>query len=50
MDEGEVHDIGRHRELLERCDIYSGLWHRQHAHLANATADEKLLTRDAHVA
>jgi subfamily B ATP-binding cassette protein HlyB/CyaB len=50
LDEGEVHDIGKHRELLERCDIYSGLWHRQHAHLANATADEKLLTRGAHVA
>ena len=29
LDRGEVHDIGRHRELLERCDIYAGLWHTQ---------------------
>ena len=29
LDRGRVYDIGRHDELLERCDIYRGLWHRQ---------------------
>ena len=36
LDQGEVHDIGKHHELLERCDIYSGLWYHQHAHAAEA--------------
>jgi ATP-binding cassette, subfamily B, bacterial HlyB/CyaB len=33
LDQGEVHDIGRHDELLERNEIYSSLWHRQNSHL-----------------
>jgi len=33
LDRGRVYDIGRHDELLERCDIYRGLWHRQNPHL-----------------
>jgi ATP-binding cassette subfamily B protein len=33
MERGKVYDIGRHEELLERCDIYGGLWHQQHRHL-----------------
>ena len=36
LDKGAVHDIGRHDELLERCDIYSGLWHQQNGHVAEA--------------
>jgi subfamily B ATP-binding cassette protein HlyB/CyaB len=35
LDRGEVVDIGRHNELLDRCDIYSSLWYHQ-----NPTADE----------
>jgi ATP-binding cassette subfamily B protein len=31
-----VHDFGRHDELLERCDIYSDLWHQQNQHVTNA--------------
>ncbi|MBV9218581.1 MAG: peptidase domain-containing ABC transporter, partial [Methylobacteriaceae bacterium] len=34
LERGEVHDIGRHQELLERCDIYSGLWYQQNRHVA----------------
>ncbi len=34
LDAGEVHDIGRHPDLLERCDIYAGLWARQNQHAA----------------
>jgi ATP-binding cassette, subfamily B, bacterial HlyB/CyaB len=33
LERGAVYDIGTHDELLERCDIYAGLWHLQHRHL-----------------
>jgi ATP-binding cassette subfamily B protein len=33
LERGQVYDIGRHNELLERCDIYRGLWHQQNQHL-----------------
>ena len=33
LERGSVYDIGRHEQLLERCDIYSHLWHQQHRHL-----------------
>jgi len=32
LERGRVRDIGRHAELLERCDIYRGLWHQQATH------------------
>lgn len=33
LERGRVYDIGRHDELIERCDIYSSLWHQQNRHL-----------------
>ena len=33
LERGRVHDIGRHCELLQRCDIYSNLWHQQTQHV-----------------
>jgi ATP-binding cassette, subfamily B, bacterial HlyB/CyaB len=33
LERGRVYDIGRHDELLTRCDIYRGLWHQQNQHL-----------------
>ena len=33
LERGRVYDTGRHNELLERCDIYRGLWHQQNQHL-----------------
>jgi ATP-binding cassette subfamily B protein len=33
LERGEVQDIGRHDELLARCDIYSDLWHQQTRHV-----------------
>jgi subfamily B ATP-binding cassette protein HlyB/CyaB len=33
LDRGAVNDIGKHEELLERNDIYSGLWHQQNSHV-----------------
>ena len=49
LDRGEVQDIGRHHELLERCDIYSGLWQRQAASL-EPPAQPGRLTQGSHVA
>src|SRR6516162_3092609 len=36
LNRGEVHDIGRHEELLERNEIYSSLWHQQNGHLLSS--------------
>jgi ATP-binding cassette, subfamily B, bacterial HlyB/CyaB len=36
LNQGEVHDIGRHDELLERNEIYSSLWHQQNSHLVSS--------------
>jgi ATP-binding cassette, subfamily B, bacterial HlyB/CyaB len=33
LERGRVYDAGRHAELLERCDIYRGLWYQQNQHL-----------------
>jgi ATP-binding cassette subfamily B protein len=33
MEKGEVYDIGRHEELLHRCDIYKHMWHQQNRHV-----------------
>jgi ATP-binding cassette subfamily B protein len=33
LERGRVYDIGRHDELIERCDVYRGLWHQQNQHL-----------------
>jgi len=33
LERGGVQDIGRHEELLTRCDIYSNLWHQQTSHV-----------------
>src|SRR6266852_4206536 len=33
LERGRVHDIGRHAELLERCEIYGNLWHQQTQHV-----------------
>ena len=33
LERGKIYDNGPHSELIERCDIYSNLWHQQHQHL-----------------
>ena len=35
LERGRLYDSGSHDELLERCDIYRGLWHQQNHHLQN---------------
>jgi ATP-binding cassette subfamily B protein len=33
LERGHVADMGRHEELLDRCAIYTDLWHTQNRHL-----------------
>jgi subfamily B ATP-binding cassette protein HlyB/CyaB len=33
MERGRLYDVGRHQELVERCDIYKSLWYQQNRHL-----------------
>ena len=32
MEKGRVYDVGRHEELLHRCDIYRHMWYTQNKH------------------
>lgn len=50
LDRGEVQDIGRHVDLIERSDLYSGLWRRQTAPLHRPAARHDSLPRSSHVA
>ncbi|MBX5471403.1 MAG: peptidase domain-containing ABC transporter, partial [Acetobacteraceae bacterium] len=36
LERGQVADIGKHDELVERCAIYRQLWLQQHRHMQNA--------------
>lgn len=36
LERGEVADIGKHDELVERCAVYRQLWLQQHRHMQNA--------------
>jgi ATP-binding cassette, subfamily B, bacterial HlyB/CyaB len=36
LESGQVADVGRHEELLDRCDIYSNLWHQQTSYVIAA--------------
>ena len=43
LERGKVYDIGTHEELLDRCDIYSGLWHQQHRHLITRPTTHEII-------
>jgi ATP-binding cassette, subfamily B, bacterial HlyB/CyaB len=45
LERGRVQDIGRHEELLERCEIYGNLWHQQTSHVAAKAARPRLSFR-----
>ncbi|HTZ35984.1 MAG TPA: peptidase domain-containing ABC transporter, partial [Stellaceae bacterium] len=47
LERGRVYDIGTHTELVERCDIYSNLWHQQHQHLLPRPSHEVISFRPA---
>jgi ATP-binding cassette subfamily B protein len=41
LERGRVHDIGRHSELLARCDIYADLWYEQTRNVVASGGREK---------
>jgi len=43
LERGQVHDIGKHQELLARCDIYSDLWHQQTRNVLSTVARKPAL-------
>jgi ATP-binding cassette subfamily B protein len=43
LERGAVYDIGTHEQLLERCDIYAGLWHLQHRHLHSRPTSHEII-------
>ena len=43
LERGQVHDIGKHQELLARCDIYSDLWHQQTRNVLSSVARKPAL-------
>jgi len=50
LERGKVYDVGTHSELVERCDIYSNLWHQQHQHLLPRQSHEVISFRPANTA
>jgi ATP-binding cassette, subfamily B, bacterial HlyB/CyaB len=38
LERGRVEDLGRHHELLERCEIYKSLWYQQNRYVATGDA------------
>jgi subfamily B ATP-binding cassette protein HlyB/CyaB len=47
LERGRVYDIGPHAALVERCDIYSNLWHQQNQHLLPRPVHEVISFRPA---
>ncbi|MCL2716373.1 MAG: peptidase domain-containing ABC transporter [Alphaproteobacteria bacterium] len=46
LNRGAIHDIGRHEQLLERNDIYRGLWYQQNQHaIASARRSPTLVSK-----
>jgi ATP-binding cassette, subfamily B, bacterial HlyB/CyaB len=47
LERGKVYDVGPHSDLVERCDIYSNLWHQQHQHIIPRPSHEVISFRPA---
>jgi ATP-binding cassette subfamily B protein len=43
LERGKFYDIGRHEELLQRCDLYKHMWYQQNRHLDPRAADMPLV-------
>ena len=45
MEQGRAYDIGRHEDLLHRCDIYKHMWHQQNRHIETSSHVRPLVAR-----
>jgi ATP-binding cassette subfamily B protein len=43
LERGKFYDLGKHEELLQRCDIYKHMWYQQNRHLDPGENNVKLL-------
>ncbi|MCW2240809.1 peptidase domain-containing ABC transporter [Azospirillum canadense] len=41
MERGKLYDMGKHDELLQRCDVYRHLWFQQNRHLSPGSTHER---------
>lgn len=41
MERGKLYDMGKHDELLQRCDVYRHLWFQQNRHLSPGTSHDR---------
>ncbi len=41
LDAGQLRDAGRHKELLQRCEVYRHLWHQQNRHLSAGASHDR---------
>jgi ATP-binding cassette, subfamily B, bacterial HlyB/CyaB len=46
LERGRVYDIGTHKELLRRCDIYKHMWYQQNRHIDPEAHAELLITQE----
>lgn len=49
LERGRVYDIGRHEELLMRCDIYKHMWHQQNRYAERTTVSHVHLPSPASI-
>jgi subfamily B ATP-binding cassette protein HlyB/CyaB len=47
MEQGGAYDVGRHDELMHRCDIYKHMWHQQNRHLEPTLNVRPILARSS---
>ncbi|MBK3773462.1 ATP-binding cassette domain-containing protein [Azospirillum brasilense] len=41
MERGKLYDMGKHDELLQRCDVYRHLWFQQNRHLSPGNTHDR---------
>ena len=41
LERGKLYDMGKHDELLQRCDVYRHLWFQQNRHLSSGSTHDR---------
>jgi ATP-binding cassette, subfamily B, bacterial HlyB/CyaB len=47
LEKGRLHDVGRHEELLDSCDVYRHLWMQQNRHMGAGNTNERNVFKSA---